>query len=186
MLKLDVLTATVVTLVLAELGDKTQLLAVAMAARGRPVVVFAASSLGFVAANIIVVPLGLLLYSVLGQRLLGCAIGVLFVTVGVLTLFGRGERTLDGSSFAKNFLLMLLAELGDKTNAATFALAASTAALAEVAVGVVVAAVLLMALATTLGAAMVHRLPSNLVRKAVSAAFIAAGLSLLCATLFSG
>ena len=179
MVELDAFAATLLTIVIAELGDKTQLLAVALAARSKPLVAFSAATLGFVAANLLVVPLGAALEAILDPRTLRVAVGLLFVAAGLLALHGRGESVARECSFVKGFCLMFLAELGDKTNLATVALAASTGAIAEVALGVTTAALVLMALATTLGSALASRFPEPTVKKVTGVLFTAVGVLIL-------
>lgn len=182
-LKLDAFAATLLAIVLAELGDKTQLLAVAIATRTNPLIAFSAATLGFVAANMLAIPLGAALQAFLDPRMLRIAAGLLFVAVGIVTLLGREKNVVSECGFTKGFCLMFLAELGDKTNLATVALAASTGAIAEVALGVTAAAIVLMALATTLGSALASHLPHSIVKKITGALFTTVGALLIASVL---
>ncbi|RLE71236.1 MAG: UPF0016 domain-containing protein, partial [Thermoprotei archaeon] len=58
MFNLATFTMTFTTLLLAELGDKTQLTAIALASRGNPLKVFAGCSVGFLLINLIAVVAG--------------------------------------------------------------------------------------------------------------------------------
>ena len=175
--------ATLAAVTVAELGDKTQLLAVAIAARARAPIAFAASTLGFVAANLLMIPLGALLHGTLTGQALRALAGALFLGVGLLSLLGRRGDPLGACSFVKGFCAMFLAELGDKTNLTTLALAASTGAPAEVALGVAAAAAVLMATATALGSSLAARLPADRLRKVVGALFAAVGAAALATAL---
>lgn len=177
MLKLEAFAATFAAMLLAELGDKTQLLSFALAARGNPLTAFLATSIGFIAANLLTAPLGLILRGYFNPSLLRASVGALFIAVGLLTLLKReGEgRFLVNCSFTKSLCLMFLAELGDKTNLTAVALTASTGSLVEVALGIVAAAIALMSTATALGSVAAKRLPLPLVRKIVGVLFIIVG-----------
>lgn len=183
MLRWEVAAATAATVALAELGDKTQLAAITLSARGRPFTAFTASTLGFVAANLVAAALGCALRVALPIELVGAVAGAAFIAAGLASLFGRGERSGRECGFRKGFCLVFLAELGDKTNLATLALAASTGAYIEMVIGFTAAAVALMGLAAAVGAALSRALPEKALRWASSLAFIAVGAALLAQTL---
>jgi putative Ca2+/H+ antiporter (TMEM165/GDT1 family) len=184
-LRWEVVVASATAVAAAELGDKTQLAAIALSARGRPLAAFAASTLGFVAANIAAAALGCALRVALPLELVGAAAGAAFIAAGLASLLRRGDRLERECSFWRGFCLVFLAELGDKTNLATLALAASTGAFAEVVVGVSAAAAALMGLAAVLGAALSRALPEKALRSASSLAFIAIGAALLAQALLA-
>ena len=178
--RLEVFAATFAAMLMAELGDKTQLIGFALAAGGKPFTAFLAASTGFIAANLLTAPLGLLLRGYFEPYLLKAAVGTLFAAVGLLTLLKKEEeRFLGNCSFTKGFCLMFLAELGDKTNLTAVALTASTGSLAEVALGIAAAGITLMAMATALGSVIARRLPLALVRNVVGLLFIAIGILML-------
>ena len=183
MLSWGIVAASAVAVATAELGDKTQLAAIALSARGRPRVAFAASTLGFVAANLAAAALGCALRAALPLDLVGAAAGAAFVAAGLVSILRKERQPERECCFWEGFCLVLLAELGDKTNLATLALAASTGAFAEVVLGVSIAAVALMGLAAALGAALSRALPEKALRWASSLAFIAVGAALIAQTL---
>jgi len=75
---------------LAEMGDKTQIAAMTLAARTqRPWAVFAGTSLALVAVSAIGVALGGLLGGYLPTALVKRAAALVFVTIGVLMLVGK-------------------------------------------------------------------------------------------------
>ncbi len=83
----------------AELGDKTQLAAMALAGRsGRPVVVFLAASLALVAITLLGVAAGAALRKALPERSLGIASAVLFLVVGTVLLVRSLRGGAGGSS----------------------------------------------------------------------------------------
>lgn len=119
---------------LAELGDKTQLTAMALAARYPWKTVFMGIAGAFVMLNLAAVLLGSLLFSVLPLFWIKIASGVLFLGFGVTTLraqaFDEEEEQEEESRFmargpmAASFIMITLAELGDKTQLVTASLSA--------------------------------------------------------------
>lgn len=185
MLRWEVVAASAAAVAVAELGDKTQLAAITLSARGRPLVAFAASTLGFVAANLVAAQLGCALRAALPLELASAAAGAAFIAAGFASILGRNCRPEREFSFKSVFCLVFLAELGDKTNLTTLALAASTGLLAEVVLGFTAAAVALMGLAAALGATLSRVLPERALRLASSLAFIAVGVAMLAQALLT-
>jgi len=75
---------------LAELGDKTQLTAIAMASdSGKPWQVFLGASLALVVLTFVAVFLGAGIAKVVPQAIIQRVAGVLFVVFGVLIFFGK-------------------------------------------------------------------------------------------------
>lgn len=81
---LQVFLSTAGTVFLAELGDKTQLAALLLAAEsGRPLVVFLGASLALICSSLVGVLLGRWLSSLMGPQQLERAAGVLMVGLGL-------------------------------------------------------------------------------------------------------
>jgi putative Ca2+/H+ antiporter (TMEM165/GDT1 family) len=123
-----------VLITLAELGDKTQILALCLAARYRwwqvLVGIFAATLLIHFFSTVVGQALG----SLIPELWLGIITGLLFVGFGVWTLRGDPDDG-DGASRPRRFgpiatvaVAFFLAELGDKTQIMTMAIAADPAA----------------------------------------------------------
>jgi putative Ca2+/H+ antiporter (TMEM165/GDT1 family) len=87
-LDLKMLFTVLVTVFLAELGDKTQLATMAFAAgkEVNPWIVFAGASIGLVLAAAMGVIAGQLLASWLNPKWMTLAAGVAFVAIGLLTV----------------------------------------------------------------------------------------------------
>ena len=122
---------------LAELGDKTQLTAMALATRYPWKRVFIGLAGAFALLNLAAVLLGSLLFSVLPLAWIKAVSAILFIFFGVTTLrtkeFDAAEeqeeekRFLSRGPIAASFLMILLAEIGDKTQLVTASLAAQHA-----------------------------------------------------------
>lgn len=86
------LATTFVSIFVAEIGDKTQLATLSLAAGGRSrLVVFLGSAAALVATSAVAVLAGEAISRIVPAVWLRRAAGVVFVALGVLFLFGRAE-----------------------------------------------------------------------------------------------
>ncbi|MCC6174184.1 MAG: TMEM165/GDT1 family protein [Chloroflexi bacterium] len=174
---------------IAEMGDKSQLMALAFGCRLPTRVVLA----GIFAATLLVHLASVAIGEVLGLALptfwIGLAAGLAFVGFGIWTL--RGD-TLDDpdaevgkrfGAFATVAATFFLAELGDKTMLATITLASQLQAFVPVWIGSTVGMVVADGLAIWIGRAAGRRLPERTIRYAAAAIFILSGLLTLADTL---
>jgi putative Ca2+/H+ antiporter (TMEM165/GDT1 family) len=91
--RLGVFGATLVTFFLAEMGDKTQIATLAMAAHyPTPVLVVAGTTLGMLIADVPAVFVGDRLAGRIPMRLVHTIAALIFAVLGVATLTGLGER----------------------------------------------------------------------------------------------
>jgi putative Ca2+/H+ antiporter (TMEM165/GDT1 family) len=91
--RLGVFGATFVTFFLAEMGDKTQIATIAMAAQFHSaVLVVAGTTLGMLIADVPAVFLGERFATRIPMRLVHGIAALIFVALGVATLAGLGER----------------------------------------------------------------------------------------------
>ena len=171
---------------LAELGDKSQLMAMAFATRYRPVPVL----LGITAATAIVhagsVAAGAAFAAALPTRAIAVAGGLAFFGFAAWTI--RGDRLTDEEreqarrparwAFLAVGSAFFLAELGDKTMIATITLAASEEAFG-VWLGSTLGMVVADALAIAVGRALGTRLPERAVARVAAASFVVFGALLL-------
>lgn len=121
---------------LAELGDKTQLVALGLGARHRLAPVLVGVALGYAVVNLVSVVVGGLLGAALPTRALGIGGGVLFLGFAAWNLRSDAEEDVDEGGvdgggnravpalIASVAMTMFVAELGDKTMLATATLAA--------------------------------------------------------------
>ncbi len=174
---------------LAELGDKTQIAALALAARhpSRPVFLGAAAAFAVLTAG--AVTAGKLLYLAVPPWLVRVLSAGLFAGFGAAALAARdpnpehraGATGPSGGAgpFLAAFGAILLAELGDKTQLATAGLAARYDAPLTVFAAACSALWLVTGLAVTAGAGLARRIPPRTLRRASGVLFLAfAGLAL--------
>lgn len=173
---------------LAELGDKTQLLAFVLAARFRrplPIVwgILTATLLNHACAGAV----GAWLTAVVGPGVLRWVLGLSFLAMAAWVLVpdkldedeaevGRKGR---GGVFLTTVVAFFLAEMGDKTQIATVALAAKFAAFWPVVAGTTLGMMLANVPAVYLGGSIAHRLPIRLIHGIVAVIFAALGVATL-------
>ena len=170
----------------AELGDKSQLMAMTFALRHRWWVVLGGITFATTAVHLISVAVGHYLGAALPTHLLGILAGVAFVLFGLWTL--RGDRLSDDEatraqrSTAPAFFAVtsafLLAELGDKTMLATITLAADNDWVG-VWIGSTLGMVAADALAILVGAIAGKHLPERLIQIVAAALFLVFGIAML-------
>lgn len=170
----------------AELGDKSQLMAMTFALRHRWWVVLSGITVATTAVHLISVAVGHYLGAALPTHLLGILAGVAFVLFGLWTL--RGDRLSDDEAskaqrntapaFFAVTSAFLLAELGDKTMLATITLAADHDWVG-VWIGSTIGMVAADALAIMVGALAGKHLPERFIQLTAAALFVVFGVSML-------
>lgn len=165
----------------AELGDKTQLTAMALATKFPWKKVFLGIALAFALLNLLAVLVGKILFALLPLFWIKLVSGGLFLLFGVLTLRDagkdEGEEKKPHSArgpFATSFVMILLAELGDKTQLVTMSLAAQYSQLA-VFVGSTLALWLVSLLGIFLGRELMRRVPLHFIHRGAGLMFLAFG-----------
>lgn len=167
----------------AELGDKTMLLALAFATRYRPWPVFGGIALAAFTVLGLSTLVGAALGAALPERALSIGGGLLFVAFGLWTLRPEDDdeevRDLrSGSVLLGVTAAFIVAEFGDKTMLATIALAGTQAAVPTwlgASLGMTIASGLAIVVGVVLGA----RLPERATRIVAAVAFLAFGALLL-------
>ena len=170
---------------LAEIGDKTQLLALILAAKYRkPLPIVAGIFAATLANHAFAGGLGLLAHSALGPGLLRWVLGLSFIAMAAWLLvpdrFEEGDAKLGRFGvFTTTLLTFFLAEMGDKTQLATVALGAQYHAFVAVVAGTTLGMLLANVPVVFLGDRVGRRIPVKAVRGIAAALFLALGLATL-------
>jgi putative Ca2+/H+ antiporter (TMEM165/GDT1 family) len=171
---------------LAEMGDKTQLLALVLAARFRkPWPIVAGIFVATLANHALAGALGAWLTTLVGPQTLRYILGASFLAMALWMLIpDRLESDEDAKPprfgvFATTVLVFFLAEMGDKTQIATVMLAARYDALVAVTAGTTLGMMLANVPAVLLGERVVRRVPVAWVHRIAAAVFAALGIAVL-------
>ena len=170
---------------LAEIGDKTQLLAFILAAKfRRPVPIIVGILLATIANHGFAGALGAWITSLVAPGTLRWVLGLSFVGMAVWTLipdkFDEEEAKLARFGvFGTTLVAFFLAEMGDKTQVATVALAAQSHACVPVVLGTTLGMMIANVPAVLLGDRIADRMPVRLVHMIAAAIFAVLGAATL-------
>ncbi|RZJ96235.1 MAG: TMEM165/GDT1 family protein [Novosphingobium sp.] len=181
------LTSTAVV-ALAEIGDKTQLLAIVLATRfKRPVPIIAGILFATLANHFLAALVGEQAAAFLDGLWFRYAVAISFIVMAGWTLipdkFDEDEaKPAKFGAFLTTLVAFFLVEMGDKTQLATIALGARFQAVVPVMLGTTLGMMLANVPAVFLGNALIKRIPLNTVRVIAALLFLAIGLWLLAQT----
>mgnify|MGYP003530919677 FL=1 len=173
---------------LAEMGDKTQLLALLLAARFRkPVPILLAILLATLLNHGISAVLGQWITTVLSPDVLLWIVSVGFIAMALWMLVpDELEDETDNINkwqkygvFGATFVLFFLAEIGDKTQVATVALAARFDSVFWVMLGTTIGMMIANAPAVFVGNKLADKLPIPLIHKIGASIFLIIGVATL-------
>ena len=173
---------------LAEMGDKTQLLALLLAARFRkPVPILLAILLATIINHGVSAVLGQWITTVLSPDALIWILSIGFIAMAGWMLIpdqlddesGSIKKCQKLGVFGATFVLFFLAEIGDKTQIATVALAARFDSIVWVMLGTTLGMMLANAPAVFIGDKLATKLPIALIHKIGAAIFLVIGVATL-------
>jgi putative Ca2+/H+ antiporter (TMEM165/GDT1 family) len=185
-MSLETIASSFLLVAASEMGDKTQLLAFSLAARyRRPWTVLGGILLATVCNHALAATAGSWVASRVPPQLLAGLLGVSFIVFGLWTLKpdtldeARGPGRLG--PFLTTTVLFFLAEMGDKTQLATVALAAQFDSVVAVTIGTTAGMLAADGLAVFLGERLAARVRLAWVRVAAAALFFVFGAVALVA-----
>lgn len=171
---------------LAEVGDKTQLLTLVLAARfGKPWPLVTGIFVATLANHAIAGAAGMWLTGAIGADTLRWILGLSFIAMAAWMLvpdeLGDDLNTSRklGGVFLTTTLLFFLVEIGDKTQVATVALAARFESLASVVTGTTMGMILANAPVAFFGEALTKKVPVRVVHVVAACAFAVLGVGML-------
>ncbi|MDQ0204605.1 TMEM165/GDT1 family protein [Pectinatus haikarae] len=172
--------ASLAFVVLAEMGDKTQLLAMAFAVRYRWQTVMWGVFAATVVNHLFAVLIGNYLTQLIPIHYIQIAASVSFIVFGLWTI--RGDK-LNGEENASRYgpfwtivIAFFMAEMGDKTQLATIALSAKFNTLLPVWIGSTTGMMLADGLGIIIGIVLGKKIPERTVKWAAAIVFIFFGL----------
>jgi len=170
---------------LAEIGDKTQLLAFILAGKfRRPVPIILGILAATLANHAFAGALGAWITSAVGPQTMRWVLGVSFLAMAAWTLIPDQLDEADAKVapfgvFGTTFVAFFLAEMGDKTQVATIALAAQYHSFFAVVGGTTLGMMIANVPAVLIGERMAARVPVRVVHAVAAMVFAALGVATL-------
>jgi putative Ca2+/H+ antiporter (TMEM165/GDT1 family) len=180
------LLVSLVTVAVAEIGDKTQLLSLVLAARHRrPWPICTGVLVATFASHLAAGEVGVLVTRWLSPSVLHWLMGLSFLSVAVWALFpdklesSEANRASRNGVFVATLIAFFLAEMGDRTQIATAILGATYQPLWQVVAGTTAGMLIANVPVIFLGARFAQRLPMRTMRIVAAALFAALGVFIL-------
>jgi putative Ca2+/H+ antiporter (TMEM165/GDT1 family) len=170
---------------LAEIGDKTQLLAFLLAARfRRPLPIVCGILLATVANHAFAAAVGALVNKLLGPEVMRWVLGLAFIGMAAWIMVPDDIDTEEAAParfgvFLTTVLAFFLAEMGDKTQVATVALAARYSSAVAVVAGTTLGMMLANVPAVVFGDRIAGHAPLKLVHGIAALVFLVLGVATL-------
>jgi putative Ca2+/H+ antiporter (TMEM165/GDT1 family) len=166
--------------VLAEMGDKTQLLAMAFATRYKATIVLWAVFWATLFNHLLAVVVGNYLTHFVPIQYLQIAAAVSFILFGLWTIRGdelnNEDKRFSFSPFWTVAIAFFIAEMGDKTQLATIALAAKYQSIIPVWLGTTTGMIIADAIGIVIGIVIGKKIPERVVKWFAAIIFILFGL----------
>ena len=166
--------------VLAEMGDKTQLLAMAFATRYKATVVLWAVFCATLLNHLLAVVVGNYLTHFIPIQYIQIAAAVSFILFGLWTIRGdelnNEDKRFSFGPFWTVAIAFFIAEMGDKTQLATVALAAKYQTIIPVWLGTTTGMVIADAIGIVIGIVIGRKIPERAVKWFAAIIFILLGL----------
>jgi putative Ca2+/H+ antiporter (TMEM165/GDT1 family) len=181
---------SITTVGVAEIGDRTQLLSLVLAARyRRPWPIIAGILCATLANHGVAGFVGVWFGSLLKPQILGIVVGVSMIAMALWTLKPDTLNESTGATSAMGAFLATLtsffiAEIGDKTQIATLALAAAYPNLLAVVAGTTAGMLLANVPVVFMGKAFADRLPLKAIHYSAAALFVILGIVFLVRALW--
>ena len=174
--------ASFIFVVLAEMGDKTQLLAMAFATRYSAYKVLIAVFLATIINHALAVVVGRFLTTVVPMDIISFIAALSFIVFGLWTI--RGDKLEGEDKRQSRFgpiltvgIAFFLAEMGDKTQLATISLAVEYPSMLNVLMGTTLGMVVADAIGIVIGVVMRKHIPDKAIKWVSAIIFILFGLT---------
>ena len=172
------------TIVIAEMGDRTQLLSLVLSARFRkPWPIIAGIFLATLTNHALAGAIGIWAGRFLTPAVLDAAVGISMLAMAAWTLIpdkpDESAKIAGRGAFIATLIAFFVAEIGDKTQIATIALAAGYSNLVAIVAGTTLGMLAANVPVVILGNAFASRLPMKVIHHIASALFAVLGLYFL-------
>lgn len=167
-----------------EMGDKTQLLALVLAARFRkPWAVLSGIFVATILNHLLASVFGTWISEAIPQNWLKWILGSIFILFAAWILIPDKDEDLKKDekfgAFLTTLIAFFLAEMGDKTQLSTVALAAKYDSIIRVTIGTTLGMMFSDGLAVVFGEKLTARIPLNWIRRVSAIMFVAFGLGII-------
>jgi putative Ca2+/H+ antiporter (TMEM165/GDT1 family) len=186
--------AAFVIIFLAELGDKTQLVTISFASKYPSVPVFWGIFLGLSMVTALGVVVGLILFEVIDVTYVKILSGAIFIVFGLWTLKEAREGVEDEmdedegekkkSVFSTTFILISIAEFGDKTQFMVIALTAQYGEPIWVFLGAILAFALIVGIGIFVGKKLSEKVDTKWIELGSGILFLVIGVLFIIEALF--
>jgi putative Ca2+/H+ antiporter (TMEM165/GDT1 family) len=180
-LSLAAFTASFALILLAEMGDKTQFLAMSMASKYNVYKVILGIFLAIAVNFALTVAIGQILTTILPIDVISLAASVSFIAFGLWTI--RGEKSKVENQKVSRFgitatvaLTFFIAEFGDKTELATISLTAQYQSAVSIFIGAVLAMLVADGIGIVIGVVLCKRIPERILKWISATIFVLFGL----------
>lgn len=180
---MDAFVTSTLLVALAELGDRTQLLAIVLAATfQRPYAIILGIAVGALANHLLAAFVGFYLASLLDTPAFHACVAISFIVMGVWTMRQGEAKPLDGrhqgsNAFLTSLIAIFVMEMGDRTQLATAALAARFHDIVWVTLGSTAGLLLTSAPAVLLGESVTRFASLRTLRLCGGVAYVALGIA---------
>ena len=168
---------------LMEFGDKTHIAVITLSMKNKPLEVFIGALGAFAVVDGASVLVGGLIANLIPEFWINVISGGLFLLFGVLTLINKEDekevKESSRSGLASAFSLVTIMELGDKTQFASFVLAARYGSPVMVFLGIMLGAALITGSGVVIGKGLMKVMPERYLRYAAAALFLIFGVIFL-------
>ncbi|MEE9425106.1 MAG: TMEM165/GDT1 family protein [Methylococcales bacterium] len=179
----DTVVFTVILVFLAEIGDKSQIVCMTLAARHRGLPVLLGAVIAFAVLNLLAVIFGVFVAHVIPEIYVAVIVAMLFLLFGLQSLFfGQEDSNQDEapklsshSLLITAFLMIFIAEFGDKTQIAVAGLSTRYDA-AGIWLGATIALAVTSGLAVWVGRGLLQHVPTHLMQRLSGVVFLLIGL----------
>ncbi|MBF0620421.1 MAG: TMEM165/GDT1 family protein [Magnetococcales bacterium] len=168
----SIMGATFALISLAEIGDKSQLVCMTLAARHRGFPVLIGVSLAFIILNLLAVTFGASIAAWVPEWIVALIVGLLFAIFGIQMLRSNDDDDDDDDIVEKTgrsvllttFILIFMAEFGDKTQIAVAALSGGYEPI-SVWIGGTAALIFISALGVVAGSKLLRKIPEQMLHR---------------------